>query len=392
MSRKRRLGRGLEALLGAAPEQPSTQQTTEVLPQQTSAPQQPVQQGTNSTEQTTSANNIPTNSVVPQTIGPQPTQLSRPQSIEPQSLRLHTPDSSPENLTPVRQATDPPTLSVGNQTLTDTTIQEIDLQQIVTNPFQPRKEFDEAEIQALSESLKEHDLLQPILLRATPDGTYELIAGERRFRAAQRAGWKKIPAQVRQAEDRQVAELAIVENLQRKDLNPLEKALSFERYLTEHGATQDELARRLKLNRSTITNLLRLLELPQSIQEEVTKGRITAGHARSLLAIKDPIEQQTLCQTMIAQGWSVRKAESEIQQKQLEQQSSSPVTTTPAKNRGAIIVSSFEQKLQKTLGTKISIKQGAKGNGKISIDFKNGNEFERLYKILSGQESLQQVS
>ena len=144
------------------------------------------------------------------------------------------------------------------------------------NPFQPRREFSEPEIVSLAESLKEHDMLQPVLVRRV-GARWQLISGERRLRAAIRAGWTEVPARVRSANDRLVAELAIVENLQRKDLNPIEKALSFRRYLDEHESTQEELANRIKQDRSTIANLLRLLELPQQVQNELASGKLPMG-------------------------------------------------------------------------------------------------------------------
>src|SRR5262245_28250687 len=140
----------------------------------------------------------------------------------------------------------------------------LNVYEIDDNPFQPRRDFSEPEIASLAESLKEHDMLQPILVRRVGE-RFQLISGERRLRAAIRAGWSTVPARVRDADDRLVAELAIVENLQRKDLNPVEKALSFKRYLDEHSCTQDDLAQRLKIDRSTIANLMRLLELPGCI-------------------------------------------------------------------------------------------------------------------------------
>ena len=158
---------------------------------------------------------------------------------------------------------------------------QLPVDEIEENPFQPRRDFSEAEIASLAESLKEHDMLQPILVRRV-DGRYQLISGERRLRAAKHAGWTTIPARVREADDRLVAELAIVENLQRKDLNPVEKALSFKRYLDEHRCTQDDLARRLKIDRSTIANLMRLLELPGS------HPRRPAARARSPPATPGP--------------------------------------------------------------------------------------------------------
>ncbi len=160
----------------------------------------------------------------------------------------------------------------------------INVYDIEDNPFQPRRDFSESEIASLSESLKEHEMLQPVLVRRVA-GRYQLISGERRLRAAIQAGWDTVPARLREADDRLVAELAIVENLQRKDLNAIEKALSFKRYLEQHQCTQEDLAGRLKIDRSTIANLVRLLELPQEILTEVQQGRVTAGHARGALAL-----------------------------------------------------------------------------------------------------------
>ena len=160
----------------------------------------------------------------------------------------------------------------------------LNVHEIERNPFQPRREFSEAELASLSESLKDHDMLQPILVREVETG-YQIISGERRWRAAQLAGWDRIPARLRVADDRLVAELAIVENLQRKDLNPLEKAMSFRRYLDEHDCSQEDLAGRLKIDRSTISNLMRLLDLPEIVQDALRMGSISAGHARALLPL-----------------------------------------------------------------------------------------------------------
>ena len=179
---------------------------------------------------------------------------------------------------------------------------------IEENPFQPRRDFSDVEIASLAESLKEHDMLQPVLVRRV-EGRYQLISGERRLRAARLAGWTTIPARVRDADDRLVAELAIVENFQRKDLNPLEKATSFQRYLEQFGCTQEELAGRLQMNRSTVANLIRLLELPSEVQKAVSSGAIAEGHARALLPLGEEREQVAMCRQVIADGLSVRRVE-----------------------------------------------------------------------------------
>nr|MCS5631472.1 ParB/RepB/Spo0J family partition protein [Pirellulaceae bacterium] len=184
--------------------------------------------------------------------------------------------------------------------------------EIDNNPYQPRRYFDEEQLAALSQSLKQHDLLQPIVVR--PKGTrYELISGERRLRAAIMAGWKTIAAQVREASDRETAELAIIENLQRKDLNALEKADSFKRYLDEHGCSHSELANRLNIDRSTVANLIRLLELPEPVKQSLTNNLITAGHARALLPLVTAAEQIKLCEKIVRKVLSVRAVEQIVQ-------------------------------------------------------------------------------
>ena len=162
----------------------------------------------------------------------------------------------------------------------------VNVHQIDSNPAQPRQEFAPDEMQSLAESISAHGLLQPVVVRRVHD-RYQLVAGERRLRAAIQAGWVDVPVNVVEADDRQMAELAIVENLQRKDLNALEKAASFQKYLDQYGCTQEELAGRLKLDRSTIANLIRLLELPEAVQDAIRRGKITQGHARALLPLGD---------------------------------------------------------------------------------------------------------
>lgn len=260
---------------------------------------------------------------------------------------------------------------------------QLPLAEIEENPFQPRRDFSDAEIVSLSESLKEHDLLQPILVRRV-DGRYQLISGERRLRAARHAGWTTIPARIREADDRLVAELAIVENLQRKDLNPVEKALSFKRYLDEHRCTQDDLARRLKIDRSTIANLMRLLELPGCILDDLRKGNITAGHARALLPLGDEHEQVALARRVQTDGLSVRDVE-RIVSEQIDEDTDTPdVLPGPGKQPRTTSdqILSLEQELRHALGIKVEIKSSARGKGKLVLHFANHEEFDRLREQL----------
>jgi ParB family transcriptional regulator, chromosome partitioning protein len=262
---------------------------------------------------------------------------------------------------------------------------QLALSEIEENPFQPRRDFSDAEIVSLAESLKEHDLLQPILVRRV-NGHYQLISGERRLRAAKHAGWTTIPARVREANDRLVAELAIVENLQRKDLNPVEKALSFKRYLDEHRATQDDLARRLKIDRSTIANLMRLLELPGSILDGLRQGTLTAGHARALLPLGDEHEQVALAERIERDGLSVRDVERIVgEQIEAEDGDQADVLPGPGKQKrtSSDQIASLEQEFRHALGTKVEIRTSARGRGKIVIHFQNHEDFDRLRNHLT---------
>lgn len=260
-------------------------------------------------------------------------------------------------------------------------ITHINVYEIDSNPFQPRRDFDEGEIESLAQSIRDHGIVQPIMVRPM-DGRFQLIAGERRLRAAIKAGWAQVPTQVREADDRQMAELAIVENLQRKDLNALEKAASFAQYLGTYGCTQEELAARLSLDRSTVANLIRLLELPESVKQCVARGAISAGHARALLPLGDEQRQAALCERIQSEELSVRATE-QLVQEMLDQSPLSVVgedgQSRPVQRRSrSRQIASLEQEFRAALGTKVQISQTAKGKGKIVIHFANHNEFDRL--------------
>ncbi len=271
---------------------------------------------------------------------------------------------------------------------------KLNVYQIEANPFQPRRDFDPAEIASLSQSIQEHGLLQPIVVRKLGE-RYQLIAGERRLRAAIKSGWSEVPALVREADDRQVAELAIVENLQRKDLNALEKAASFQLYLQRYGCTQEELAKRLNVDRSTVANLVRLLELPAAVQDAVRSGGISPGHARALLPLGDEREQLDFCRRIQAEQLSVRAVEEQVQEtirhSDAEPLAIAGITAAPAKpakaGRGSSKqVAALEQQFRAAVGSKVDIKHGAKGHGKIVIHFADHSEFERLRDYICGSE------
>jgi ParB family chromosome partitioning protein len=266
---------------------------------------------------------------------------------------------------------------------------EIPIDDIELNPFQPRKEVDSAEIAQLADSLNNHGLLQPIVVRRH-HGRYQLIAGERRLRAAKLAGWDKVPARVVEADDRQLAELAIVENLQRKDLNALEKAHCFRRYLEEYGVTQEELASRLSLDRSTISNFIRLLDLPEPVQQALREGRITQGHARALLSLDSEEDQIALCQQIHQEGLSVRRVEQIVQERQQQKGPNLTLVRSPSGNsesRSAEHLAGLEQEFRAALGLRVSLTHNGRGKGKLVIYFQSHEEFALLRERICGEEN-----
>lgn len=269
----------------------------------------------------------------------------------------------------------------------------IAVESIDPNPYQPRRDFEPDQLQELAESIREHGVLQPLVVRRAA-GRYQLIAGERRLRAAQLAGLAEVPCQVREADDRQLAEIAIVENLQRRDLNALEKAASFQGYLARFGSTQEELAGRLKIDRSTVANLIRLLELPEQVQDALRRGLITSGHARALLPLGDEREQLSFTERIVREELSVRATEAAVHElisradsERLGQLSAGERATLsgPGRRRRSGHLASLEQELRTSLGTRVELKENAQGKGRIVIHFASHDEFERLRKQLGPQ-------
>jgi ParB family chromosome partitioning protein len=266
----------------------------------------------------------------------------------------------------------------------------IDCNAIERNPYQPRQSFDEAEIADLADSIRVHGILQPLVVRRVGE-RIELIAGERRLRAAQAVDWQQVPVQIRDVDDRQMAELAIVENVQRKDLNAIEKAESFQRYIETYRCTQEELAARVNIDRSTVANLIRLLELPAQVKEMVQAGDISSGHARALLPLGDEDEQIQFAAKIKRDGMSVRATEQAVKEhiqsadgnglRIVDADGNSRPVSTP---RGEQLAS-LEQELRAALGTKVDLSQTAKGRGKITVHFSSHDEFARLRKLLSGE-------
>lgn len=257
------------------------------------------------------------------------------------------------------------------------------------NPFQPRQDFNTAEIESLRASIVEHGVIQPLVVRRADD-RFQLVTGERRLRAAKAAGWQRVPVQVREADDRQMAELAIVENVQRKDLNPLEKAASFQRYLEQYGCTQEELASRIHLDRSTVANLIRLLDLPEPVKASLLAGRISQGHARALLPLGEEREQIAFAERIVREALTVRATEEAVQEhiRALDAEPLAVISAdgqrSPVPRTRSAHVGSLEQQLKEALGTKVEIRQTSRGKGRIIIHFTSAEEFERLQGTLCG--------
>lgn len=246
---------------------------------------------------------------------------------------------------------------------------EVPVDQIDVNPRQPRKAFDPVALDELARSLKSSGMIQPVVVRRGANGRWELIAGERRWRAARQAGLERIPVVVREATDAESLELALIENLLREDLNPMEEAEAYQRILTEFGWTQEQLAQRVGRDRSTIANSLRLLRLPGSIQDDLRSGRLTMGHALALLTLSSPEDQLRLRDEILAQSWTVRRAEEAAQKRR--------AAPRPAGRRRSAELVALEESLQRALLTRVRI-AGNERRGRIEITYATPEELERL--------------
>lgn len=269
------------------------------------------------------------------------------------------------------------------QTEGSSSINEIALSKIYVNPNQPRREFDEEGLKELSRSISEIGIIQPVTLRRNDDDTYQIIAGERRFRASKMAGLETIPAYIRTASDEHVMEMALIENIQREDLNSIEIALAYQHLLDEYHLTQEQLSDKVGKNRATISNYLRLLRLPAPIQMGLKNKLIDMGHARALLMIDDPKAQTTLYKETIEKGYSVRRIE-EIAKalNQGETVKSGDKKISTRKNKMPEEFNLLKQQLSGFFNTKVQLTCSDKGKGKISIPFNNEEELERIIGIL----------
>lgn len=361
MTKDRRLGRGLAALLGT-----------------------PVEEG-GTLENGTIAGSIGGNAINSPRPASEPRETANSLANRTETIRQLADDAraaqSRSSISPITIAMTPATAESSSAP----TSLDIEVGLIDANPFQPRRQFNAAEIESLAESLKAHKQLQPVLVRRVGE-RYQLISGERRLRAAVHAGLPTIRAEIRVADDRLVAELAIIENLQRKDLNAIEKAMSFKRYISEHKCTQDELAQRLKIDRSTIANMMRLLELPEIITDAVQRDEISAGHAKALLSLGSIKEQVATLRRIRDEAWSVRETEARVAEIIAESAASEEGILGAIPRRKATKsdqLAALEKEIKMNLGTRVDISQTSRGRGRITIHFTSVEEFERLRHLLA---------
>jgi len=258
---------------------------------------------------------------------------------------------------------------------------DVPIDQIEVNPYQPRKVFDFTALDELAASIKASGVIQPIIVRRI-GGSYQLIAGERRWRAARQAGLDRIPAIVREATDAQSIELALVENLLREDLNPIEAAQAYQKLLADFSWTQEELAQRIGKDRTSIANCLRLLRLPEAIQADLRSGRLTMGHARALLALSTVSEQLKLRDEILAHAWSVRATEDSI--RAMESLGEVRVPAPRKGRRRSVELAALEEALQRGLMTRVRI-IGSERKGKIEVSYATPDELERLAEILGAR-------
>jgi ParB family chromosome partitioning protein len=257
---------------------------------------------------------------------------------------------------------------------------EVDVDQISPNEHQPRHRFEDAGLEDLAQSIRANGVIQPIVVRKIDSG-YRIIAGERRWRAAQRAGLTRVPVvvkDVREGDDAQLLEMALIENIQREDLNPIDEAAAYEKLSSDFRMTQEEIAAAVGKDRSSVANHMRLLKLPQEVRTEVAGGRLSMGHARALLAIADEGAQRQVAREVIARNLSVRETEAMVKR----HERAAPGAQRPAPPHSDVHTRAAEEKLRMVLGTRVRISRKGKG-GRIEIDFGSEDELQRLYEHLT---------
>jgi ParB family chromosome partitioning protein len=270
-------------------------------------------------------------------------------------------------------------------------VAEVEVDAIRPNPYQPRKDFGEEALDELAASIRQLGIIQPLTVRALGNGRFELISGERRLRAARRAGLRKIPAFIREADTETMLEMAIVENVQREDLNPVEVALGYQRLIEEVGLTQEEVADKVGKNRTTVTNALRLLRLPPRIQASLRDGSISAGHARALVSVEEEEAQLHLHRQILDKGLSVRDVERLVRERKdrparaeraaAEAKASANGALTP---RDRLEIEALEARLREHLGTRVEIRHRGDGGGTIEVSYFSLEDLERVVELMAG--------
>jgi ParB family chromosome partitioning protein len=256
-------------------------------------------------------------------------------------------------------------------------VMNLGIEEIIPDKTQPRRHFDDTHIAELAESIRTKGVLLPLIVRRTPEG-YVIVAGERRWRAAQKAGLRELPVMVREVTEKEAFELALIENIQREDLNPVEEADAYRRLIEEHGLTQEELAQRVGKERSTVANALRLLRLPDAVKQSIVAGSLSMGHARALLALPEEADLRRAAEKVIAEGLSVRAAEALVQRLKSKRGAKKPA------GEGSVHGRSVVEKLQRKLGAKIELKDKG-GQGTIEIRYGSHQELDRILAAILGE-------
>ena len=259
---------------------------------------------------------------------------------------------------------------------------EVDINKVEPNENQPRKDFNEDALQELSDSIKQHGLIEPIIVQKGKKGFYRIIAGERRWRAARQAGLKKIPVIVKEYTEREIMEIALIENIQREDLNPIEEAEAYQRLIEEYQLKQDEVAEKVSKSRVAITNALRLLKLDERVRRMLVEDKIKGGHARALLAIKDGDLQYETAIQIFDSNLNVRDTEKLVKKMLAEPKADKPEETDQDKQM-QVIYQEYEEKLKIKLGTKVKINQKNNGKGKIEIEYYSADDFDRIIESIT---------
>lgn len=270
-------------------------------------------------------------------------------------------------------------------------VADIEIDHIRPNPYQPRKDFDDTALDELASSIHQLGIIQPITVRALGSGQFEVISGERRLRAARRAGLKRIPAYVREADTEAMLEMALVENVQREELNPIEVALGYQRLLEECGLTQEQVAEKIGKSRAAVSNTLRLLKLPPRVQAALREGAVSVGHARALITIDDEADQAAILDEIRDEGMTVRQVEERVRSwRDAQQATPAPtparpkVTLPPAAtpDRASLQIQEFVNQLRTHFSTRVEIKHKADGSGRVEIAYYTDDDLERLMELL----------